>query len=141
MRSRSATLSYLLRKEGFEAAICPAGPMRWTPSNRNGADLVLLDLMLPGPPGTEVCRSLRNGRCAGDHAERQGTPKSTRRPGSSLAPMNYVTKPCSWRELAARIRAVLRRHGETAELPTATLEAARCAWTSRHLATVGGKQI
>ncbi len=58
--SFSDPLSYLLRKEGFEVAICPAGPDALDTFDRNGADLVLLDLT--GPPGTEVCRSLRNGR-------------------------------------------------------------------------------
>ncbi len=62
--------------------------------------------------------------------------------GLELGADDYVTKPFSWRELAARIRAVLRRHGETGELPTATLEVAPVRIdVDRHLVTAGGKQI
>src|SRR5204862_2445773 len=57
--SFSDALSYMLRKEGFEVAICATGPDALETFDRTGADLVLLDLMLPGPPGSEVCRSLR----------------------------------------------------------------------------------
>ena len=57
--SFSDALSYMLRKEGFEVAVCPTGPDAIEAFDRNGADLVLLDLMLPGLPGSEVCRSLR----------------------------------------------------------------------------------
>jgi two-component system response regulator RegX3 len=99
--------SYLLRKEGFEVAICPTGPDALEAFDRNGADLVLLDLMLPGPPGTEVCRSLR---------ERSDVPvimmsaKDTevdKAVGLELGADDYVTKPFTWHELTARIRAVL----------------------------------
>src|SRR5262249_27126516 len=57
--SFSDALSYMLRKEGFEVAVCPTGPDALETFDRTGADLVLLDLMLPGLPGSEVCRSLR----------------------------------------------------------------------------------
>jgi len=57
--SFSDALSYMLRKEGFDVAVCPTGPDALAAFDRDGADLVLLDLMLPGPPGTEVCRRLR----------------------------------------------------------------------------------
>jgi two-component system response regulator RegX3 len=57
--SFSDALSYMLRKEGFEVAVCPTGPDAIETFDRTGADLVLLDLMLPGLPGSEVCRTLR----------------------------------------------------------------------------------
>ena len=57
--SISDALSYLMRKEGFDVAVCPTGPDALEAFDRDGADLVLLDLMLPGPAGTEVCQSLR----------------------------------------------------------------------------------
>ena len=57
--SFSDALSYMLRKEGFEVAVCPTGPDALDTFDRDGADLVLLDLMLPGLPGSEVCRTLR----------------------------------------------------------------------------------
>jgi two-component system, OmpR family, response regulator RegX3 len=57
--SYSDALTYLLRKEGFEVAIAPNGDDALVEYDRSGADIVLLDLMLPGTPGTEVCRQLR----------------------------------------------------------------------------------
>jgi two-component system, OmpR family, response regulator RegX3 len=107
--SFSDALSYMLRKEGFEVAVCPTGTDALAVFDRDGADLVLLDLVLPGPPGTEVCRSLR---------ERSDVPvimlsaKDTeidKAVGLELGADDYLTKPFTWRELAARIQAVLNR--------------------------------
>lgn len=71
--SFSDALYDMLRKEGFEVAVCPTGPDALAAFDRDGADLVLLDLALPGPPGhrgvPELARALG---CAGHHAERQG---------------------------------------------------------------------
>ena len=58
--SFSDALSYMLRKEGFEVAIAATGPDALAEFDRTGADIVLLDLMLPGLSGTEVCRQLRS---------------------------------------------------------------------------------
>jgi two-component system response regulator RegX3 len=107
--SFSDALSYRLRKAGFEVAVCPTGPDALAVFDRDGADLVLLDLMLPGPSGTEVCRSSR---------ERSDVPvimmsaKDTevdKAVGFELGADDYVTKPFSWPELAARIQAMLHR--------------------------------
>ena len=57
--SYTDALAYMLRKEGFDVAIAATGPDALTEFDRNGADIVLLDLMLPGLPGTEVCRQIR----------------------------------------------------------------------------------
>jgi two-component system, OmpR family, response regulator RegX3 len=122
--SFSDALSYLLRKEGFQVAVCPTGPDALEMFDRNGADLVLLDLMLPGPPGTDVCQRLRK---RSDVPVIMLTVKDTeadRAVGLGLGADDYVTKPFSWHELVARIRAVLRRQRETGESPAATLEAA-----------------
>ena len=109
--SFSDALSYMLRKEGFEVAVCPTGPDALAAFDRDGADLVLLDLALSGPPGTEVCRSLR---------ERSDVPvimlsaKDTevdKAVGLELGADDYVTKPFTWRELAARIQAMLHSPG------------------------------
>ena len=107
--SISDALSYLLRKEGFEVAVCLTGPDALAAFDRRGADLVLLDLMLPGPPGTEVCQSLRQ---RSDVPVIMLTAKDTevdKAVGLELGADDYVTKPFSWRELLTRIRAVLRR--------------------------------
>ncbi len=140
--SFSDALSYMLRKEGFEVAVCPTGPDALDTFDRSGADLVLLDLMLPGLPGTEVCRTLR---------QRSNVPvimltaKDTevdKVVGLELGADDYVTKPFSSRELVARIRAVLRRQGDTEESPTATLEAGPVRMdVDRHVVTVRGQQV
>jgi two-component system, OmpR family, response regulator RegX3 len=107
--SFSDALSYMLRKEGFEVAVCATGPDALEAFDRNGADLVLLDLMLPGPPGTEVCRSLRE---RSDVPVIMLTAKDTevdKAVGFELGADDYVTKPFSWHELAERIRAVLHQ--------------------------------
>jgi two-component system response regulator RegX3 len=110
--SFSDALSYMLRKEGFEVAVCPTGPDALETFDRTGADLVLLDLMLPGLPGSEVCRALR---------ERSNVPvimltakdsEIDKVVGLELGADDYVTKPFSSRELVARMRAVLRRRGD-----------------------------
>jgi two-component system response regulator RegX3 len=105
--SISDALAYMLRKEGFEVAVCPTGPEALAAFDRNGADLVLLDLMLPGPPGTEVCQSLRE---RSDVPVIMLTAKDTevdRAVGLELGADDYVTKPFTWRELLTRIQAVL----------------------------------
>jgi two-component system response regulator RegX3 len=105
--SISDALAYMLRKEGFEVAVCPTGPDALEVFDRNGADLVLLDLMLPGPPGTEVCQSLRE---RSDVPVIMLTAKDTevdRAVGLELGADDYVTKPFTWRELLTRIQAVL----------------------------------
>jgi len=140
--SFSDALSYMLRKEGFEVAVCPSGPEALDTFDRSGADLVLLDLMLPGLPGTEVCRTLR---------QRSNVPvimltaKDTevdKVVGLELGADDYVTKPFSSRELVARIRAVLRRQGETDDVPIATLEAGPVRMdVDRHVVTVRSEQI
>jgi two-component system, OmpR family, response regulator RegX3 len=107
--SISDALSYLMRKEGFEVAVCPTGPDALEAFDRDGADLVLLDLMLPGPAGTEVCRSLRE---RSDVPVIMLTAKDTevdRAVGLELGADDYVTKPFTWRELLTRIQVVLDR--------------------------------
>ena len=116
--SFSDALSYMLRKEGFEVAVAATGPEALTDFERAGADIVLLDLMLPGLSGTEVVVGLEIG--ADD----------------------YVTKPYSPRELVARIRAVLRRRSDTEELTPPTLEAGPVRMdVERHTVTVNGDGV
>jgi two-component system response regulator RegX3 len=117
-------LSYLLRKEGFQVAVCPAGPDALEMFDRDGADLVLLDLMLPGPAGTDVCQSLRQRSDVPVIMLTAQDTEADRAAGLGLGADDYVTKPFSWQELAARIRAVLHRQGETGESPAATLQTA-----------------
>ena len=102
-------LSYQLGREGYDVVTAATGPEALEQFARHGADLVLLDLMLPGLPGTEVCRRLR---LESDVPVIMLTAKDDeidKVVGLELGADDYVTKPYSSRELLARIRAVLRR--------------------------------
>ncbi|MGH3415653.1 MAG: response regulator, partial [Actinocrinis sp.] len=121
--SFSDPLSYMLRNEGFEVAVAPTGPEALEEFDRHGADLVLLDLMLPGLPGTEVCRQLRNRSAVPVIMLTAKDSEIDKVVGLELGADDYVTKPFSSRELVARIRAVLRRHGQAEEPDDAALEA------------------
>ena len=140
--SFSDALSYMLRREGFEAVVAPTGPEALAEFDRAGADIVLLDLMLPGLPGTEVCRQLR---IRGNVPVIMLTAKDgeiDKVVGLELGADDYVTKPYSSRELVARVRAVLRRHGEPDQLVPATVEAGPVRMdVERHVVTVDGTQI
>jgi two-component system response regulator RegX3 len=122
--SFSDALSYLLRRQGFQVVVCPAGPNALEMFDRDGADLVLLDLTLPGPAGTDVCRSLRQRSNVPVIMLTARNTQADEAVGLGLGADDYVTKPFTWRELAARIRAALHHHEETGESPTAALEAA-----------------
>ena len=140
--SFSDAISYLLRKEGFEVAVCSTGPDALETFDRTGADLVLLDLMLPGLPGSEVCKSLR---------EKSNVPvimltakdgEIDKVVGLELGADDYVTKPYSTRELIARMRAVLRRGAEPEELMLNVVEAGPVRMdVERHVVTVDGHQV
>ncbi|TWD81568.1 two-component system response regulator RegX3 [Kribbella amoyensis] len=139
--SYSDALSYVLRKEGFEVAVAETGPDALDEYDRAGADIVLLDLMLPGLSGTEVCRALRSrGNVPVIIVSAKDT-EVDKVVGLELGADDYVTKPYSPRELLARIRAVLRR-GQDVELLPDTLEAGPVRMdVERHVVTVAGTEI
>ena len=128
--SFSDALSYMLRKEGFEVAVTPTGHEALDEFDRAGADLVLLDLMLPGLPGTEVCRQLRSRSSVPVIMLTAKDSEVDKVVGLELGADDYVTKPFSSRELVARIRAVLRRGAEPAELLLRSSRPDRCGWMS-----------
>jgi two-component system response regulator RegX3 len=122
--SISDPLSYLLRQEGFEVAVAATGPDGLAEFDRSGADIVLLDLMLPGLSGTEVCRALRAKSSVPVIMLTARDSEIDKVVGLELGADDYVTKPFSSRELVARVRAVLRRRGgEAEEAETGALEA------------------
>jgi two-component system response regulator RegX3 len=137
-------LAFLLRKEGFEASVINDGAQALAAFERINPDIVLLDVMLPGMSGTEICRALR---------ARSGVPvimvtardsEVDKVVGLELGADDYVTKPYSARELIARIRAVLRRGSEPADDDSAmvVLEAGRVRMdVDRHTVAVDGKPI
>ena len=113
---REAT-AFMLRQEGFEVAEAEDGRAGLSEFDHNGADIVLLDLMMPGIPGTEVCRQLRQRSSVGIIMVTARDSEIDKVVGLELGADDYVTKPFSHRELVARIRAVLRRGSESEESP------------------------
>ena len=107
--SFSDALSFLLGKEGFEVKVAADGVSALEIFAREGADLVLLDLMLPGLSGTEVCRQLRLKSAVPIIMLTAKDTEVDKVVGLELGADDYVTKPYSSRELIARINAVLRR--------------------------------
>jgi two-component system response regulator RegX3 len=135
-------VSYMLRKEGFEVAVATTGPGALEEMERSGADLVLLDLMLPGLPGTEVCRQLRQRSNVPVIMLTAKDSEVDKVVGLELGADDYVTKPFSSRELVARIRAVLRRQGEPDTLTVSTVEAGPVRLDAeRHVVTVNSTPV
>jgi two-component system response regulator RegX3 len=139
--SFSDALAYLLGREGFDVSVADNGPSAIEEFDRHGADLVLLDLMLPGLPGTEVCRQIRSRSNVPVIMLTAKDSEVDKVVGLELGADDYVTKPYSTRELVARIRAVLRRQGDE-DLPgDGTLTAGPVRMDiERHIVTVNGEQ-
>ena len=103
------TVSYALRQEGFEVELRPDGESGLAAALENGFDLVILDLMLPGLPGTEVCRRLRAESAVPIVMLTAKNAELDRVLGLEIGADDYVTKPFSMAELTVRVRAILRR--------------------------------
>lgn len=116
--SLAEPLAFLLRREGFHSTIAPDGATALAEVNRGGVDIVLLDLMLPGMSGNDVCKQIRRNPDTAELPVIMVTARDTEIDkvlGLELGADDYVTKPYSSRELIARIRAVLRRRGSGAK--------------------------
>lgn len=136
-------ISFLLSKEGFDVAVAATGPAAIESFEKSGADLILLDLMLPGLSGTEVCRQIRTKSSVPIIMLTAKDSEIDKVVGLELGADDYVTKPYSSRELIARIRAVLRR-GELTDTGTdgATLEVGPVRMdTDRHIISVNGEVV
>ena len=107
--SFSDALSFMLRKEGFTVSIATTGPDALTQFEREPADLILLDLMLPGMSGTDVCRTIRTRSRVPIIMVTAKDSEIDKVLGLELGADDYVTKPYSSRELLARVKAILRR--------------------------------
>tara|TARA_B110000046_G_scaffold138538_1_gene144898 strand:- start:16 stop:639 length:624 start_codon:yes stop_codon:yes gene_type:complete len=132
----------MLRREGYEVFVASDGNAAVSEFDKHGADLVLLDLMLPGISGTEVCRIIRGKSSVPIIMLTAKDGEVDKVVGLELGADDYVTKPFSSRELLARVRAVLRRHGESEELLPATIEAGSVRIDiERHVVSVRGENI
>ncbi|SDS16638.1 two-component system, OmpR family, response regulator RegX3 [Paraoerskovia marina] len=140
-------LTYQLTREGYDVVAAADGNEGLAAYDAGGADIVLLDLMLPGLSGMEVCRELRQ---RGDVPVIMLTAKDSeidKVVGLELGADDYVTKPYSFRELLARVRAVLRRRG-AGDTPAAEesenelLSVGRVQMdVDRHTVTVNGELV
>jgi two-component system, OmpR family, response regulator RegX3 len=140
--SFSDALSFMLRREGYEVFIASDGDAALVEFDKHGPDLVLLDLMLPGISGTQVCRIIRGKSSVPIIMLTAKDGEVDKVVGLELGADDYVTKPFSSRELLARIRAVLRRHGEPEELLPPTVESGSVRIDiERHVVSVRGENI
>jgi two-component system response regulator RegX3 len=140
--SFSDALSFMLRREGYEVFIATDGNAALTEFDKHGPDLVLLDLMLPGISGTEVCRIIRGKSTVPIIMLTAKDGEVDKVVGLELGADDYVTKPFSSRELLARVRAVLRRNGEQDELLPPTIEAGTVRIDiERHVVSVRGEHV
>ncbi len=135
------TLGFMLGKEGFEVVEAADGEAGLREFDRVGADIVLLDLMMPGLPGTEVLRQLRTRGSVPVILVTARDTEIDKVVGLELGADDYVTKPFSHRELVARIRAVLRRGAEFDLAPDVVEAAGIRMDIERHEVTVRGEAV
>jgi two-component system alkaline phosphatase synthesis response regulator PhoP len=134
-------LEYNLKKEGFKTLSCRDGEDALETATRELPQLVLLDLMLPGIDGLEICKRLKNNTKTALIPVIMLTAKAQEADkvvGLELGADDYITKPFSPRELLARIKAVLRRGHDKSALPEAlkigelAIDFAKISVTVRH---------
>lgn len=137
-------LVYLLKKEGFETAEAEDGSKAIEVFDKGGIDLVLLDLMLPGISGNEVCRIIRQTSQVPIIMLTAKDSEIDKVVGLEIGADDYVTKPYSTRELLARMKAVLRRQGEVVPASTSPgiLESGSVRMdVDRHIVEVHGEKV
>jgi two-component system response regulator RegX3 len=139
--SLSEPLAFLLGREGYETTIAADGAAALAEFDRSVPHLVLLDLMLPGIAGTEVCREIRTRSQIPIIMLTAKDSEVDVVVGLELGADDYVTKPYSTRELLARIRAVMRRRIETDTEDMSILESGDVRMdVDRHTVTVRGAE-
>ena len=142
--SFSEALAFLLGKEGFEVSVAEDGRAALNLFAKEGADLILLDLMIPEVSGVDVCRTIRTTSQVPIIMLTAKDAEIDKVVGLELGADDYVTKPYSSRELIARIKAVLRRgisdvedHGD---LDVVSVGPIRLD-TARHQASINGAPV
>lgn len=135
-------LVYLLEKEGYEVIEAEDGNVALEMFHSKGADLILLDLMLPGLSGNEVCREIRSESNVPIIMLTAKDTEIDKVVGLEIGADDYVTKPYSTRELLARMKAVLRRQVGPAMETQGLLSAGPVSMdTDKHTVTVDGEKI
>lgn len=141
-KSLSEPLAYLLRREGYDVAVVDNGRSAVAAFTEDPPDLMLLDLMLPGFSGTEVCRQVRLTSSLPIIMLSAKDAEVDIVVGLELGADDYVTKPYSSRELLARIKAVLRRRAQEPEPEGGVLEYHGISLdTDRHQLFVRGEAV
>lgn len=140
-------LAFLLQREGFEVRMAADGQEALAEFSKAEPDIVLLDLMLPGMSGTEVCKNIRLKSPVPVIMVTARDTEIDKVVGLEIGADDYVTKPYSSRELIARIRAVLRRgrHDDSDDVEDLYDEVLRGGSVvldvERHVVTVDGDDV
>lgn len=135
-------LVYLLQREGYDVIEAEDGNAALDAFRTHGADLVLLDLMLPGLSGNEVCKAIRLESTVPVIMVTAKDTEIDKVVGLEIGADDYVTKPYSTRELLARMKAVLRRGAEPQVAELGLLKAGPVVMDiERHVVTVNGEKI
>ena len=143
-RDLAELVAFHLEKEGFRCLIAGDGNLGLSEARRAKPDLILLDLMLPGMMGTELCRLLKGSEQTAAIPVIMLTAKGEeidRVVGFEMGADDYVVKPFSTRELMLRVRAVLRRHAEKTPAVTSISLGLLAIDTERHLVEVAGEEV
>lgn len=140
-------LAFLLQREGFEVRMAADGQEALAEFSKAEPDIVLLDLMLPGMSGTEVCKNIRLKSSVPVIMVTARDTEIDKVVGLEIGADDYVTKPYSSRELIARVRAVLRRgrHDDSDDVEDIYEEVLRggpvVLDVERHVVTVDGDDV
>jgi two-component system response regulator RegX3 len=135
-------LVYLLEKEGYEVSEAADGLAAIEQFNRSEPDIILLDLMLPGVDGNQVCRTIRQTSNVPVIMLTAKDAEIDKVVGLEIGADDYVTKPYSTRELLARMKAVLRRNSEPTATTEGLLEGGPVAMdVDRHIVLVHGEKV
>lgn len=135
-------LVYLLEKEGYEVLDAADGNTAIELFKMNNPDIVLLDLMMPGMSGNEVCRVIRQTSNVPVIMLTAKDSEIDKVVGLEIGADDYVTKPYSTRELLARMKAVLRRNSEPTPVTDGLLEGGPVSMdVDRHMVFVNGQKV
>ncbi len=135
-------LVYLLEKEGYEVVEASDGARALEFFKTEPIDLILLDIMMPGMSGNEVCRVIRQTSNVPVIMLTAKDSEIDKVVGLEIGADDYVTKPYSTRELLARMKAVLRRNSEPTPVTDGLLEGGPVSMdVDRHLVFVNGQKV